>query len=275
MEDTRNNQVGQSEHSDLTSSPMKSTASTIPLPKLLLASSSPRRSEILRMVEWPFEKVAAEVDESLKEGEGAVAYVERLALAKARDAESRHSSGLILAADTTVVVDERILAKPVDAADARQMLQALQGRWHQVLTGVALVSGETAKVSHEVTDVKFAAMNETEISWYVTTGEPMDKAGAYAIQGKGARFVEEIKGDYFNVMGLPVRLVYELVNKIYRGFSSDAAIGPAGTGSSGPVGTCGGGAVGCVGSPGTCGDAGTGCCDAGTMSRSTRLSLSR
>lgn len=205
MEDTRNNQVSQSEHNDLTSS------SSIQLPKLLLASSSPRRSEILRLVAWPFEKVAAEVDESLNEGETAVAYVERLALAKARDAESRNSHGLILAADTTVVVDEQILAKPVDAAEARQMLRALQGRWHQVLTGVALVSESGQQVAHESTDVKFAAMSETEINWYVTTGEPMDKAGAYAIQGQGARFIEEIKGDYFNVMGLPVRLVYELV----------------------------------------------------------------
>lgn len=206
MEDTRNNQVGQSEPSDLTAA-----ASRVQLPRLLLASSSPRRSEILRIVGWPFEKVAAEVDESLNEGETAVAYVERLALAKARDAASRNSNGLILAADTTVVVDEQILAKPVDAAEAREMLRALQGRWHQVLTGVALVSAESVKVSHEVTDVKFAAMSETEISWYVTTGEPMDKAGAYAIQGQGARFIEEIKGDYFNVMGLPLRLVYELV----------------------------------------------------------------
>ena len=211
MEDTRNNQVGQSESSDLTSRQIKSTGSSIQLPKLLLASSSPRRSEILRLVAWPFEVFAVDVDESLRPNESAEAYVERLALTKARAAAEQHQNQLTLGADTTVVVDEEILGKPRDRDDAQRMLKSLQGRWHQVLTGVALVSGKTAKVSHEVTDVKFAAMSETEISWYVTTGEPMDKAGAYAIQGQGARFIEEIKGDYFNVMGLPVRLVYELV----------------------------------------------------------------
>jgi nucleoside triphosphate pyrophosphatase len=205
MEESRNNQVSQFEERDLPA------RTKVQLPKLLLASSSPRRSEILRIVGWPFETVAVEVDESLKEGEQAKVYVERLALAKAQDAATRHANGMILAADTTVVVDEQLLAKPGDDDEARQMLQALQGRWHQVLTGVALVSGEAARVAHEVTEVRFAAMSEAEIDWYVATGEPMDKAGAYAIQGQGARFIKEIKGDYFNVMGLPVRLLYELV----------------------------------------------------------------
>jgi septum formation protein len=206
MEDARNNQVSQSETNDLTEN------ANMRLPKLLLASSSPRRSEILRIVGWPFEKVAAEVDESLRSGEAADVYVERLALAKARDAATRHSNGLILAADTTVVVDQQILAKPEDADEARRMLMALQGRWHQVLTGVALVANDSSSVAHEVTEVRFAAMSEDEIKWYVGTAEPMDKAGAYAIQGQGARFIKEIKGDYFNVMGLPVRLVYEMVS---------------------------------------------------------------
>jgi septum formation protein len=206
MEDARNNQTSQSELSDLNTMPADAQ-----LPKLLLASSSPRRSEILRIVGWPFETVAVDVDESLKDGEKPEEYVERLALAKARAAASRHANGLILAADTTVVIDKRILGKPFDAGEARQMLLALQGCWHQVLTGVALVSAETSQVAHEVTEVRFAAMSAGEISWYVATGEPMDKAGAYAIQGQGARFIKEIKGDYFNVMGLPVRLLYELV----------------------------------------------------------------
>jgi septum formation protein len=208
MENKQNNQVSRSKHGDL-----PSASAHVQLPKLLLASSSPRRSEILRIVGWPFEKIAAEVDESLNDGEAPVAYVERLALAKARDAATRNSNGLILAADTTVLVDEQILAKPGDAAEARQMLQALQGRWHRVLTGVALVSNSFQQVAHESTEVKFAAMSDAEINWYVATGEPMDKAGAYAIQGQGARFIEGIKGDYFNVMGLPVRLIYELVRK--------------------------------------------------------------
>ena len=211
MEDTRNNQVSRSEHDDLSLNLPGFDSSSAQLPKLLLASSSPRRSEILRIVGWPFEAVSVEVDESLRQDETAQAYVERLALAKALAAAERYARPLILAADTTVVIDEKILAKPKDAAEARQMLTTLQGRWHQVLTGIALVSDGAAKVSHEVTEVKFAAMNEDEVSWYVITGEPMDKAGAYAIQGQGARFIEEIKGDYFNVMGLPVRLLYESV----------------------------------------------------------------
>lgn len=206
MEDSRNNQVSQSQNNDLAAH-----SSNVQLPKLLLASSSPRRSEILRIVGWPFETVAVEVDESLRNGEAAEAYVERLALAKAQDAAQRHANRLILAADTTVVIDKQIMGKPADTAEAGQMLRALQGRWHQVLTGVALVSDKGSRVAHEVTEVRFAPMSEAEVDWYVATGEPMDKAGAYAIQGQGARFIKEIKGDYFNVMGLPVRLLYELV----------------------------------------------------------------
>ena len=208
MEESRNNQVSQSDANDLTA-----RVSAGPLPNLLLASSSPRRSEILRIVGWPFQTVAVEVDESLRSGEAPDEYVERLALAKAQDAATRHANGMILAADTTVVIDNQILAKPADRDEARQMLQALQGRWHQVLTGVALVSNESSQVAHEVTEVRFAPMSEAEIDWYAATGEPMDKAGAYAIQGQGARFIKEIKGDYFNVMGLPVRLLYELINR--------------------------------------------------------------
>lgn len=206
MEESQNNQVSQSGDRDLTAS-----ATAVHLPNLLLASSSPRRSEILRLVGWPFQTVAVEVDESIRNGEAADEYVERLALAKAHDAATRHANALILAADTTVVVDKQILAKPGDADEARQMLRALQGCWHQVLTGVALVIDETSQVAHEVTEVRFAPMSEAEIAWYAATGEPMDKAGAYAIQGQGARFIKEIKGDYFNVMGLPVRLLYELI----------------------------------------------------------------
>jgi septum formation protein len=208
MEDVRNNQASQSEDKDSAPRPPAGQ-----LPKLLLASSSPRRSEILRLVGWPFQKVAVEVDESLRNGEAPDVYVERLALAKAQDAATRHANDLILAADTTVVIDKQILGKPIDADEARRMLQALQGRWHQVLTGVALVTNESSQVAHEVTGVRFAAMSEAEIDWYAASGEPLDKAGAYAIQGQGARFIKEIKGDYFNVMGLPVRLVYELVRR--------------------------------------------------------------
>ena len=206
MEDARNNQTSASTSADLI------FEAPLDLPKLLLASSSPRRSEILRIVGWDFRLGAVEVDESLRAGEAARDYVQRLAAAKAAAAAAVHAHRPVIAADTTVVVDEQILAKPEDPEDARRMLRALKGRWHDVLTGIALVTESGTKVAHEKTGVKFAPMTEAEIDWYVDTGEPMDKAGAYAIQGKGARFIEGIKGDYFNVMGLPLRLLYELIH---------------------------------------------------------------
>jgi len=181
--------------------------------KLILASASPRRAEILRTVGWPFETLAVDIDESRRAGEEAAAYVQRLARAKADAAGLRAPGATILGADTVVVIEKEILGKPHDDEDARRMLRLLRDRWHQVLTGVALVNGETGspKVAHEVTEVRFAEMSEEEISWYVATGEPQDKAGAYAIQGRGARFIKEIRGDYLNVVGLPVRLLYELL----------------------------------------------------------------
>lgn len=204
MEELLNNQTDPRETQDL---------SPIRLPRLWLASSSPRRSEILRMIGWPFEVGSVEVDESLRDDENPREYVERLASAKAGAAAAVHSHRPVVAADTTVVVDEHILAKPADAADARRMLRLLQGRWHQVLTGVALISESGIDVDVETTDVRFAPMSDVEIDWYVSTAEPMDKAGAYAIQGQGARFIQGIRGDYFNVMGLPVRLLYELLRR--------------------------------------------------------------
>src|SRR5918911_2749517 len=180
--------------------------------RLVLASSSPRRAEILRAVGWPFEAEAADVDESLRAGERAVRYVERLAREKAETVAARRLFGLVLGADTTVVVDGEVLGKPRDEAEARRMLRRLRGRWHEVLTGVALVRAETRQsvTAHERTRVRFAPMTDAELDWYVATGEPADKAGAYAVQGQGALFIEAIDGDYWNVVGLPVRLVYQL-----------------------------------------------------------------
>jgi len=213
MEEALNNQANQPRSQDLSASEGASAVLAGELPILLLASSSPRRSEILRMIGWPFQIGAVEVDESLHDHETPRAYVERLAAAKATAAAEIHSHRPVVAADTTVVVDEHILAKPNDAEDAKRMLRMLEGRWHQVLTGIALICSSETRIDCETTEVKFAAMTEVEIDWYVSSGEPMDKAGGYAIQGRGARFVEAIKGDYFNVMGLPVRLVYELIRR--------------------------------------------------------------
>jgi len=189
--------------------------------RLLLASQSPRRAEILRSVGWPFEAFAVEIDETPRAGEGPSAYVERLAREKAEAAARIRHAPLVLGADTTVVVDEEILGKPESEEDARRMLRLLTNRWHEVLTGVALVSvGEGGedhtrlRVAHERTRVRFGTMTEREIDWYVRTGEPADKAGAYAVQGHAALFIEGIEGDYWNVVGLPVRLVYKLANEL-------------------------------------------------------------
>lgn len=185
--------------------------------KLWLASGSPRRAEILRAVGWPFEALATDVDEALVRGEGAVSMVERLALEKAEAAARGGAQGLVLGADTTVVVDSEILAKPEDEPDAWRMLRLLSGRWHDVLTGVALVrAGRDGSrlVAHERTKVRFSELSDEEIEWYVRSREPMDKAGAYAVQGRAALFIEEIRGDYWNVVGLPIQLVYKLASRL-------------------------------------------------------------
>jgi septum formation protein len=203
MEEKQNNQV----------SPLAAGAGSINeagMPKIILASTSPRRAEILRTVGWPFEAIPPEVDETRAPNEEAVTYVQRLGRAKAEAVRSPGSA--TVGADTVVLVDEKILGKPRDDQDARGMLRQLSGRWHQVLTGVAFIDGSSAEVraACETTEVQFALMSEAEIDWYVASGEPMDKAGAYAIQGLGARFIQGIRGDYYNVVGLPVRLLYEL-----------------------------------------------------------------
>jgi septum formation protein len=181
---------------------------------LILASASPRRAEILRSAGWEFTVAAPDVDETPFTGEGPAEYVQRLAAAKARVVSASYPDRPVLGADTTVVIDDMILGKPGDAEEARSMLQQLAGRWHQVLTGIALVrigAKPYEQITHQITEVKFAEMSTDEIDHYVATGEPMDKAGAYAIQGRGAVFIEEIRGDYWNVVGLPVSLVYRLL----------------------------------------------------------------
>lgn len=149
----------------------------------------------------------ADVDESVLPGERPGDYVRRLAEAKARAVQAAPEE-TVLGADTTVVIDGEILAKPIDADDARRMLRLLSGRRHEVLTGVCLLRGGAAFCDCAATEVVFAPLSEREIAEYVASGEPMDKAGAYAIQGLASKFVERIDGDYFNVMGLPVALVY-------------------------------------------------------------------
>ena len=208
MEDKRNNQTIASGPVSLDKFP---GSSRIALPKIILASASPRRAEILRSVGWPFESLAQDIDETRKADEDAATYVQRLARTKAETAAQRRPDSLIVGADTTVVIGNEILEKPRDHDDARRMLRQLSGQWHQVVTGVAVIDSSESKVAHATTEVKFALMSADEIDWYVASGEPMDKAGAYAIQGPGSRFIEGIRGEYFNVVGLPVRLLYEMI----------------------------------------------------------------
>ena len=173
----------------------------------MLASQSPRRAEILRQAGIPFTVRAAPIDETPLPGEKPSDYVRRLAQAKAL-AIPAGPEDTVLAADTTVVVEEHMLAKPEDAADARRMLAMLAGRGHQVITGICLKHGSRMVLDAAVTGVWFGAMTPDEIAAYVASGEPMDKAGAYAIQGLAGRYIDRIAGCYFNVMGLPLSLVY-------------------------------------------------------------------
>jgi septum formation protein len=175
---------------------------------LVLASGSPRRAELLRRAGIPFEAVAADVDETQRAGEPAEAYVRRLAEAKAERVAAAHPGRLVLGADTTVAVDGEVLGKPVDADDAGRMLRRLSGRSHLVITGVCLIgpAGER-QVEAAVTQVEFRPLSSREIADYVRSGEPMDKAGAYAIQGGASGFVIRLDGAHDNVVGLPVALI--------------------------------------------------------------------
>ncbi|MBX3282742.1 MAG: septum formation inhibitor Maf [Acidobacteria bacterium] len=185
----------------------------IDLPKIILASASPRRVEILTSVGWPFEKVPADIDENEIEGETPENYVTRLAEEKALAIARERPDELVLGADTTVVVDSDILAKPADIADAKRMLRRLSGRSHYVLTGVAVAFNDAVESALERTRVDFREMCEDEITFLAENGEPLDKAGGYAVQAQAALFISGIEGDYWNVVGLPIGLVYRLVMK--------------------------------------------------------------
>jgi septum formation protein len=174
---------------------------------LVLASQSPRRKELLALAGFEFTVRSRPVEEARHAGETPVAYARRLAREKAHAAWELLGE-VVLGADTIVVVGDRLLEKPTDADDARAMLRLLSGRKHIVITGICLRHAGGAIVDHAETSVRFAKMSGTEIDAYVATGEPMDKAGAYAIQGFASKFVEKIDGCYFNVVGLPVSLVY-------------------------------------------------------------------
>ena len=218
---------------------------------LVLASASPRRRELLTQAGYTFTVHPAHIPEDPLPNEDPIAYVVRLARQKAeavfaeitkagasdtrafaapqvlgapglasetREGTCPHDRTLheliVTGADTTVVIDNQILAKPADVADAARMLRLLSGRTHRVITGVAVVTAQHTEVAAEVTAVRFLTLSEEEIAAYIATGEPMDKAGAYAIQGRAARWIPRIEGDYFNVVGLPLALVSTLLESV-------------------------------------------------------------
>jgi septum formation protein len=200
--------------------------------RLILASGSPRRAELLRAAGFTFDVLVCDVDEQVLAGETADAYVRRVALAKSARAQEilRHqvdaiegrvqkdppySEILILAADTAVVLDGVILGKPRDSAEARAMIEALSGRRHDVLTGISLRRGETEVGGVEHSGVYFNEIAAAEIDWFVRSGEGADKAGGYAIQGLASRFVWRLEGSYSNVVGLPVATVHELLRDAF------------------------------------------------------------
>jgi septum formation protein len=178
---------------------------------VILASASPRRRELLMMAGIDFRVEAADIDEAVLPGEAPAKYVQRLAVEKAQAVWARYKDSddsgdpiTVLGADTTVVCDGELLGKPVDQADARRMLTLLSGRTHQVLTGVAAITRRATVSEVEITQVLFDLIGEEELVRYLASGEPMDKAGAYGIQGYAARWIPRIEGCYFNVVGLPL-----------------------------------------------------------------------
>ena len=179
--------------------------------QLILASRSPRRSELLKAAGFSFEVLAADIDETPHPNEAPAAYVERLAIEKARAVLALRPDATVLGADTTVTIGGEILGKPDGKDDAIRMLRKLSGAVHHVHTGVALVSARGVRAAVETTRVWFSKMTDEDISWYVATGEPIDRAGAYAIQGFASRFIPRIEGSYSNVVGLPVALVSSIL----------------------------------------------------------------
>jgi septum formation protein len=179
---------------------------------LILASASPRRRELLTQAGLTFRVLPADIDETPHPNEAPAAYVQRLAIEKAEAIAAQNPNDTILAADTSVVLDDQILGKPVDQQDAIRMLTLLSDRTHAVMTGVAVLApGRPIVSAVEITHVTFATIPLAEIATYVATGEPLDKAGAYAIQGAAARWIPRIEGDYSNVVGLPLYRAFTLL----------------------------------------------------------------
>ena len=180
---------------------------------IILASASPRRKEILENTNIKFDIISSSIEELVLDGESPCQMVMRLAFEKGIDIASKHKSDLVISADTIVVLDDNVLGKPKDEEEARQMISNLSGRTHQVITGISLINLENNKkiIDYVVSNVKFKKLSKDDINDYIKTKESLDKAGAYGIQGYGALLVEEIQGDYFNIVGLPISKLSDLL----------------------------------------------------------------
>lgn len=183
--------------------------------KIILASNSPRRQELLKLLNVPFDVVPANIQERLNDNLTISEQIEQIALTKARNIANSYPEALVIGADTVVVINNQILGKPKDETDAKKMISLLQNNRHQVITAVAIIKNKITEVFHEITEVSFYAMSEQEITDYVKDETIYDKAGAYAIQGKAALYIEAIHGDFYNVMGLPIAKLKRHVSKYY------------------------------------------------------------
>lgn len=199
------------------------------MPRLVLASASPRRAELLSQMGLRAEIRPARVDERYLAGETPVRHVERLARAKAEAVARNVPDALVVAGDTVVVAGDRVLGKPASEDEATEMLLSLSGRSHMVFSGVAVVGPDVEESGVSSTEVLFRAFGEAEARAYVATGEPMDKAGSYGIQGKGAALVAEIRGDYYTVVGLPVALFLELLERAGWRYAFGGGLEPGGS----------------------------------------------
>jgi septum formation protein len=193
-------------------------------PRLILASQSPRRAELMRMLNLEFEVMPADIDEKYLRHEAAPAHAQRLAREKAQVIAAQHPQAVVVGSDTVVVIDRTVLGKPKDEAEAVAMLMRLQGRVHRVATGIAVAQGEEVVAETELVRVKFRTFDEDTAREYVKTREPMDKAGAYGIQGYGASLVEWVHGDYFAVMGLPVQRMIRMLEQLGYHYNFSALV---------------------------------------------------
>lgn len=185
---------------------------------IILASASPRRKEILENASVKFEVMASSIEELTLDGESPCQMVMRLACEKGMDIASRQKNDLIISADTIVVIDNTVLGKPENEIEARKMITSLSGRTHQVITGISLINLDNNKkiIDYVISNVKFKNLSEEDINDYIRTKESLDKAGAYGIQGYGALLVDEIQGDYFNIVGLPISRLSDLLKKHFN-----------------------------------------------------------